>query len=178
MFQATYDCFLQVDGHTQVIAALAKRSHRFCKCVSEWATVGQRHRRTAIHESVHAWYAKQRRLQEQSCLTPLQIGKVLDMEQSNWTLAFIFSWNTTRMESSGSGQPNSLSMLYKPDRLTVSKALVRSVKTTYSGRDCSTEWDSLALPFRQWTFRRWNVKCVFLWNATQVQKFAMPPWSV
>jgi len=63
----------------------------------------------------------------QPCLTPLQIGKVLDMEPSNWTLAFMFSWNATRMESSVSGQPNSLSMLYKPDRSTVSKALVRSM---------------------------------------------------
>ena len=49
---------------------------------------------------------------------PLQIGKVLDMEPSDWTLAFMFSWNATRMESSVSGQPNSLSMLYKPDWLT------------------------------------------------------------
>jgi len=57
----------------------------------------------------------------QPCLTPLQIGKVLDMEPSNWTLAFMFSWNATRMESSVSGQPSSLSMLYKPDRLTVSR---------------------------------------------------------
>jgi len=27
-------------------------------------------------------------------------------------------------------------------------------------------------------FRRWNVKCVFLWNVTNVQKFAVPSWSV
>jgi len=26
--------------------------------------------------------------------------------------------------------------------------------------------------------RRWNVKCVFLWNITKVQKFALPSWSV
>ena len=79
----------------------------------------------------------------QPSLTPLQIGKVSDMEPSNWTLAFMFSWNAT---SSVSGQPNSLSMLYKPDRLTVSKALVRPMKTTYSGRDCSTlfSWSCLS----------------------------------
>jgi len=61
-------------------------------------------------------------------LTPLQVGKVLDMEPSNWTLAFMFSWNATKMRSSVSGQPNNLSMLYEPD-LTVSKILVRSMKT-------------------------------------------------
>ena len=55
----------------------------------------------------------------QPCLTPLQSGKVLDMEPPNWTLTFMFSWNATRMESSVSGQPNSFSMFYKPDRLTV-----------------------------------------------------------
>ena len=37
-----------------------------------------------------------------------------------------------------------------------------------------TEWDSSVLPFRRWTFRRWIVKCVFLWNVTKVQKFALP----
>jgi len=31
-----------------------------------------------------------------------------------------------------------------------------------------------APPFRRWTFQRWNVKCVFLWNVTIVQKFALP----
>ena len=74
----------------------------------------------------------------QPCLTSLHIGNVLDMEPSNWTLAFMFSWNAIWTESSVSGQPNSLSILYKPDRLTASKALVRSMKTTYSGRDCPT----------------------------------------
>jgi len=31
---------------------------------------------------------------------------------------------------------------------------------------------------RRWTFRRWNVECIFLWNVTKVQKFALPLWSV
>ena len=68
------------------------------------------------------------------------------MEPSDWTLAFMFSWNATRMESSVSGQPKSLSMLYKSKWLTVSKALVRSMKTTYSRRDCSTlvSWSCLS----------------------------------
>ena len=37
-------------------------------------------------------------------------------------------------------------MLCKPDRLTVSKALVRSMKSTHSGRDCSTlfSWSCLS----------------------------------
>jgi len=74
----------------------------------------------------------------QPCLTPVQIGKALDTELSNWTRAFMFSWNATRMESSFSGQPNSLGMLDKPDRLIVSKALVRSMKTAQNGSDCST----------------------------------------
>jgi len=34
------------------------------------------------------------------------------MEPSNWTLAFMFSWNTARTEISVSGQPKSLNMLY------------------------------------------------------------------
>ena len=83
----------------------------------------------------------------QPFLTPLQIGKVLDMEPSHWTLAFMFSWNSARMESSVSRQPNSLSMLCKPDHwLTISKALVRSMKTTYSGCDYSTlfSWSCLS----------------------------------
>jgi len=42
------------------------------------------------------------------------------------------------VETNVSRQPNSLSMLYKLDRLTVSKASVSSMKTTYSGWDCST----------------------------------------
>ena len=80
------------------------------------------------------------------CLTPLQIGKVLDMEPSDWTLAFMFSWNATRMDSSVSRQLISLSMLYKPDRLTISKALLRSMKTTYSRRDYSMlfSWSCLS----------------------------------
>ena len=36
------------------------------------------------------------------------------------------------------------------------------------------EWDSSSPPFQRWTFRRWNVQCVFLWNVTKVQKFALP----
>jgi len=82
----------------------------------------------------------------QPCLTHLQIGKVLDMEPSNWSLAFMFSWNAARMESSVSRQPKSSSMLYKSDWLTVSMALVRSMETTYSGRDCSTlfSWSCLS----------------------------------
>ena len=36
------------------------------------------------------------------------------------------------------------------------------------------EWDSSAPPFRRWTFWRWNLKRVFLWNVTKVQKFALP----
>ena len=82
----------------------------------------------------------------QPCLIPLQSRKVLEMEPSNWTVAFMFSWNATRTESSVSAQPNSLSMLYKPDRLALSKALVRSMKTTHSGRDCSTlfSWSCLS----------------------------------
>jgi len=39
------------------------------------------------------------------CLTPLHVEKVLDMAPSNWALAFMFSWNATRMESSASGSP-------------------------------------------------------------------------
>jgi len=39
---------------------------------------------------------------------------------------------------------------------------------------CKTEWDSSVPPFRRLTFRRWNVKCVFLWNVTKGQKFALP----
>jgi len=31
------------------------------------------------------------------------------------------------------------------------------------------EWDSSAPPFQQCTIRRWNVKCIFLWNVTNVQ---------
>jgi len=46
------------------------------------------------------------------------------------------------------------------------------------GGPTTTEWDSSATLFRRWTFRRWNVKCVFLWNVTKVQKFALPLWSV
>jgi len=41
----------------------------------------------------------------------------------------------------------------------------------------NTEWDSSAPPFRQWRFRQWNVKCVFLWNVTKVQKFALPSFG-
>jgi len=41
----------------------------------------------------------------QPCLTPLLIGKVLDMEPSNWTLAFIFSWNATRRKIALQGSP-------------------------------------------------------------------------
>ena len=36
-----------------------------------------------------------------------------------------------------------------------------------------SEWESSAPPFRRWTFWRWNVKCVFLWNVTKVQKIAL-----
>jgi len=46
-------------------------------------------------------------------------------------LASMFSWNATRKESSVSGQPSSFIMLYNPNRLTVSKGLVRSMKTRY-----------------------------------------------
>jgi len=35
------------------------------------------------------------------------------------------------------------------------------------------EWGSSTPPFR-----RWNMKCVFLWNVTKVEKFALPLWSV
>jgi len=51
--------------------------------------------------------------------------------------------------------------------------MFNSLHTTHN-----TEWDSSAPPFRRWTFRRWNVKCIFLWNVTKVQKFALPSWSV
>ena len=165
------------------LQAVAKRSHRFCKCTSEWATraassaysnsristrlvlvLARSRERLNNPPVLRVWSmipsscgkACARRAEKnmpnnvgarmQLCLTPLQIGKVLDMEPSNWTLAFVFSWNATGMESSISGQPSSLSMLYKPDLLTVSKALVRSMKTTCSGHDCSTlfSWSCLS----------------------------------
>jgi len=170
-----YGCFLQVDGHTEVIASLNETFTQVLQVhlrVSNWGSVigvqqftnqytllvlivarsqerlnslpvlrvwsmipsscGKACARTAEKNKPNNVGARM-----QPCLTPLQVGKVLDMEPSNWTLAFMFSWNATRMESSVWGQPNSLSMLYKLDRLTLSKALVRTMKTTYSGRDCS-----------------------------------------
>jgi len=55
--------------------------------------------------------------------------------------------------------------------MDVTKSLISSLHFS--------EWDSSAPPFRWWTFqrspfRRWNVKCVFLWNVTKVQKSALP----
>ena len=165
------------------LQALAKRSHRFCKCNSEWATraassaygnsrisirlvlvLARRRERLNNPPMLRVWrmnpsssgIACARRAEKnmpnkvgartQPCLAPLQIGKVLDMEQSNWSLAFMFSWNATRTESSVSGQPNSLSMLHKPDQFTASKALVKSMETRYSWRDCSTlfSWSCLS----------------------------------
>jgi len=66
------------------------------------------------------------------CETPLQIGKVSNVEPSNVAVAFMFSWNATRTGSHSSSMP------HQPERLTALKALVRSMKTENSGRDCST----------------------------------------
>ena len=66
----------------------------------------------------------------------------------------MFSWHATRTESSISRQSSCLSVLYKPERLTVSKALVtlvRSMKPTCNGRDCSTlfSWSCLSENIRR-----------------------------
>jgi len=37
-----------------------------------------------------------------TCMTPLQMGKVLDMEPSNWTLAFMFSLQGCKIAFQGS----------------------------------------------------------------------------
>ena len=126
------------------LIVILKRSNRFCKCISEWATravssaysssristrlvlaVARSRERLNSPPVLRVWSmtpsssgkACARRAEKnipnnvgamtQPRLTPLQIGKVFDMEPSNWTLAFMFSWNATRMESSVSGQPNS-----------------------------------------------------------------------
>ena len=50
------------------------------------------------------------------------------------------------------------------------------VKIFFCALSCrkNAEWDSSAPPFRRWTFRRWNVKSVLLWNVTKVQNVALP----
>jgi len=156
----------------KLLQALAKCSYWFCKCISEWATrtASSANSSSRIstrlcyecasatsveHDSILIWRNARKKIwknmlnnvaaRTEPCLTSLHIGKVLDMESSNWTLAFMFSWTAKRMESSVWGQSNSVSMLYKPARLTVSKALVKPKKSTYSGRECSTlfSWSCL-----------------------------------
>jgi len=43
---------------------------------------------------------------------------------------------------------------------------------------CSVIGWSAGRVSRNGTVRRWNAKCVFLWNVTKVQKFALSSWSV
>jgi len=39
------------------------------------------------------------------------------------------------------------------------------------------EWDSSAPPFRRWTFLRWNVKCIFLWNHQSAKVRSVVVWE-
>ena len=64
------------------------------------------------------------------CLTPQWVWNFSDLEPLNWTVACMSSWNPMRMDKSVSGHPRHFKMENRPERLTESKAFVKSIKTT------------------------------------------------
>ena len=64
------------------------------------------------------------------CLTPRFIRKRRDLEPLTWTAACMSSWSFSIMLSNVSGQPQRLMFANKPQLLTRSKALVKSMNAT------------------------------------------------
>ena len=64
-----------------------------------------------------------------------KIGMFVDLEPLTWNVACLSSRNATKMDNSVSGS-ESASRRKTPDRLTESKAFVRSTKMTRSGHGC------------------------------------------
>ena len=81
----------------------------------------------------------------QPCFTPFVTGKGSDTTPSWITLAIIESWNERTIPMKLGGQPSLAKMDHRPDRLTVSKALVRSMNSMYRSWCCSTHFSCSCL---------------------------------
>ena len=73
----------------------------------------------------------------QPCFTPLLIGKGSKEEPSYCTVPCIFSWNYVMILRSVGEHPILCRSVNRPDLLTRSNALVKSMKAMYRGRLCS-----------------------------------------
>ena len=77
------------------------------------------------------------RASTQPCLTPLEIGKLSDREPLCFTWPLWPSWSWRMMVRNFGGQPSREGIFHRPSLLTVSNALVRSMKTTKRPMFCS-----------------------------------------
>ena len=68
------------------------------------------------------------------CLTPLLMGKGSEEEPSCWTVSLISSWKEVIILRSLGRRPILCRSVNRPDLLTSSNALVRSIKAMYRGR--------------------------------------------
>ena len=76
----------------------------------------------------------------QPCFTPLDTLKVAEKEPWSRPRASMPSWSDFTTLTNFSGHPSFLSTCQRASRFTVSKAFVRSTKTTYRSWFCSRHW--------------------------------------
>ena len=79
------------------------------------------------------------------CLTPLEMGKLCDRDPLCFTWPHWPSWSSWRMMRNFGVQPRRASIFHSLTRLTVSKALVRSMKTAYRPMFCSLHFSCICL---------------------------------